>query len=52
MLKENEMAKYKINKNELIEHWNNQIRFIQKSITVDKYKFLIKKERGKENEEK
>lgn len=32
MLKENEMAKYKINKNELIEHWNNQIRFIQKSI--------------------
>lgn len=26
------MAKYKINQRELLEHWNNQIRFIQKSI--------------------
>lgn len=26
------MAKYKINQQELLEHWNNQIRFIQKSI--------------------
>ena len=36
------MSKYRLNRNELTEHWNNQINFIKKSI--------IEFDKGDENE--